>query len=365
MTSKAIQAPAKGEPMRAAWGAAVAERANECADAIDAMRGPGGLSSLREPQLLALAPFACRRKLPAGVTAQNQCRWEIYLPPGCVSCGQSCDVLNKPMAELQGYEDDDGWFLLYGTQVGSADRPNVATTETVEIDGASHSIVKDEYWWDVVVHAKTSAKVYGVDGLDAPARRMVYAQAHRVWPADAMASVENQRRWMGYEGDEYSQVVGRITWHSTVDTTAQTASTSWAYEPYTRAAISVAGRVRSNFDLVWYFSVAGTGQTPGLAAVEKVYAVRQAQAVAGLTVKGPTMTEVTDAEEDIYALITTNPESTAAELENVISVVCDPFSNGDPASNQFVTWLKLYDIAHNVVSADYRASSLVNVQTFR
>ena len=363
MTSKAIQAPAKGDKMRASWGAAVAERANECADAIDTMRGPGGLVSLREPQQSLLAPFACRRKLPAGETAQNsQYRWEIYLPPGCVSCGHSCEVLNKPMPELQGYEDDDGWFLLYGTQVGATDRPNISSTETVEIAGASHSIIKEEHWWDVVVHAKTSAKVYGVDELDASARRMVYAQAHRIWPADAMAPVENQRRWRGYEGDEYSQVVGRIKWCSTIDATASTGSTSWVFEPYTRAAISVAGRVPTNFDLVWYFSV---DDTDGGLAVEKVYAVRLEQAVAGLMVKGPTMTEVTDAEEDIYALITTNPESTTAELENVISVVCDPFSNGDPASNQFVTWLKLYDIAHNVVSADYRASSLVNVQTFR
>ena len=62
MISKPIVAPIKGDPMRASWGAAVAERANECADAIDAMRGPGGLASLREPKVEtpSIFPFKVR-----------------------------------------------------------------------------------------------------------------------------------------------------------------------------------------------------------------------------------------------------------------------------------------------------------------
>ena len=50
MISKPIVAPVKGDPLRASWGAAVAERANECADAIDVLRGPRDLSSQREPK---------------------------------------------------------------------------------------------------------------------------------------------------------------------------------------------------------------------------------------------------------------------------------------------------------------------------
>ena len=60
MISQPIDQPRRGDHMRASWGARVAERVNECADAIDTLRGPGGLFSFREPSGTVLAPFTCR-----------------------------------------------------------------------------------------------------------------------------------------------------------------------------------------------------------------------------------------------------------------------------------------------------------------
>ena len=340
--------------MRAAWGAAVAERANECADAIDAMRGPGGLVSLREPQATAagLTPWAVRFH----VTEDDEDgKWEIWLPTGCMAVGETLTPINLAASEVSGHDGDEaGWYLVKLDEDEGSATPSTTGSGDDTVTTVSRT-------WEIIAHAKTSAKMYGADALDASARRLLYVSARKrraTGDSTPTAAQSVANMW----GDEFSQVVARVT----VGTRTLGQGQAQPFREIVRLVstpISVQGRVRSNFDLVWYFSV---DDTDGSLAVEKVYAVRISQAVAGLTVKGPTMTEVTDAEEDIYARITTNPESDAAELENVISVVCDPYAGGaSPASGRFVTWLKLYDMAHNTVLADYRASSLVNVQTFR
>lgn len=113
MISKPIVAPIKGDPMRASWGAAVAERANECADAIDAMRGPGGLASLREPKVEtpSLFPFKVRFDPSTEEDAEpHDGDFLIYIPSG------SLTVDGHPAGGadfgLDAREGEAGWYVL-------------------------------------------------------------------------------------------------------------------------------------------------------------------------------------------------------------------------------------------------------------
>jgi hypothetical protein len=113
--SKPIVAPVKGDPMRASWGAAVADRANECADAIDAMRGPGGLASLREPKAKtetpSLFPFKVRFEPSTEENAEpHDGDFLIYIPSG------SLTVDGHPAGGadfgLDAREGEAGWYVL-------------------------------------------------------------------------------------------------------------------------------------------------------------------------------------------------------------------------------------------------------------
>ena len=113
MISKPIVAPVKGDPMRASWGAAVAERANECADAIDAMRGPGGLASLREPKVEtpSIFPFKVRFEPSTEENAEpHDGDFLIYIPSG------SLTVDGHPAGGadfgLDARDGEAGWYVL-------------------------------------------------------------------------------------------------------------------------------------------------------------------------------------------------------------------------------------------------------------
>ena len=350
MTSKPIESPKRGDGMRAAWGASVADRANECADTIDALLGPGGITSLREPQQSAgLAPFAVRcYKLDPTDTSQlaefpGKYGWKIYLPTGCLSVGGTCSPLNRRTKDIEGHEDEDGdWYDLAVDEL--ADSGALTATE----DGKTVYY----YEWDVVVHAKTSAKVYGVDALDADARRLFYVEARpRVMPGGQARTAE-QLAYCCW-GDEFYQTVA--TFHvRTEPVTGGVAKVSRNISQTVKTPISVAGHAASNFDLEWYFSVDGD---TGKLECRKVCCRRVVQAAAGMTIEGPDYVDVTGAESTIYARIDVNGAG-----DCVLGVVMDPEMSG---SGDLVTWLLLYKMSYNMVKDDYRASSLVNVQVFR
>ena len=310
MTTRPIEQPMRGDGVRASWGAGVAARVNECADAIDALRGPGALRSDRAAAA-ALAPFAVRLHRTED-DADGQ--WEIWLPPGCVSVGGDCAPLNRAASEKTGHADDrPGWYAL----------------DLEEEDGT----------FDIVARAKTSAKVHGVDELADPARRLLYVSADK-------AGEDPEAVW----GDEFSQTV------ATVVIAAENGEvTARAVTPARTTPISVAGRARTNFDLVWHFG----RDNDGALEVKKVYCLRQLMAVAGMSVTGDTMTEVTDAEE-VYAWI---DASNMVDGQGLVSVVADPAN--PTAGGDFVTRLPLYTLSGNAVVADYRDQSLKNVQLYR
>lgn len=117
MISKPIGAPVKGDKLRASWGAAVAERANECADAIDALRGPGGLSSQREPKGVAkdgLFPFLVRF-VPDPEGDGTDGVLIIYIPPGSLTVnGTAAEQDVYPLAPYTegDYADKEYWYEI-------------------------------------------------------------------------------------------------------------------------------------------------------------------------------------------------------------------------------------------------------------
>ena len=347
------QPPAKGQPVRAELirqiidclrmfrpiaGQNIRTQTTPGGTIIDGT--PGGGEADR-----SLAPWTVRFHKTADDDAG---KWEVWLPAGCMSCGGTLSPLNMPMPEVEGHgEPEAGWYLL------ALDEEEGDPTSTEEAEGeGGETITTAVRVYDIIAHAKTSAKVDGVDGLDAPARRLLYVSARkRLGSGETRTAEENAANtW----GDEFSQTVAVVTVRAVEGGDMSRRVTQAASAP-----ISVAGRVRANFDLVWYFSTGDDGKL----SVSKVYCVRNGTAVAGITAEGPTMVEVTDAESAVYARIDTNAGAgNAITGENVVSVVVDP---APMAADQYVTWLRLYDMSHNAVLADYRASSLVNVQVFR
>lgn len=268
-------------------------------------------------------------------------KWEIWLPYGCMACGATLNPINKPMSEVAGHADDKaGWYLLpVDEEEGSADESGTREFE-------------------VVAHAKTSAKMDGVDALDAPARRLLYVEGHRQMTPEELAAATPAQLAEGKWGDEFSQMVARVTVTVTQGDGEDAPTTTRKIVQLAAAPISVGGSVRAGFDLVWYFSI---DDTTGKLAVSKVYCLRQNASAAGFTLSGPEMTDVTSAQATIYAKILTNPLNPNANA-GTVEVVTDPQGM---TSDNCLTWLLLYEMSGNAVTADYRAQSLANVQVYR
>ena len=277
-------------------------------------------------------PFTVRRHEDA---------WEIYLPDGCVNVGGTCAPINPP-ATTGGtdHDDDDPAWRVLGID------ETAGTTDT-DADGNSYRE------WDVEIHVKPSAKMWQEDGLNAPARRLVWACASdRLKPA---GSVTDAERYANTPGDSWSCVVARVR-VTTVSTDDGTES-SRTVTQLRKTPVDVAddGQALQGFGLVWYFSVTG-----GALVVERVYCLRQLVSVAGISATGDTMTDVTDATW-IYAKID------AADMTNVagiVEVVSDP-GNAVYSSAGTVVWLALFRMKENTVTEDHRENSLKNVQLYR
>lgn len=288
--------------------------------------------------------FIVRWHQPEG----EQGQWEIYLPPGCVSVGGTCEPINRKAGETSGHSDEEeerNWYRFALDESQGEDE----TRTVIGVDGENETV---EYRrWKVVVHAKISAKVTGEDALDVTARRLVFVSAE---PYMGQGELDEEERWEAYLGDEFSQVV------ATAYKETGTEGTTRRAEQHVSTAIGVQGRTRSNFDLVWYLSV---NEGDAKVSVDRIYCLRNEMTVAGMAVKGNNMVEVTPFKtmdgnlHEIYAMIRSNENSG----ENVIEVVVDP---RNMSTDDYTTWLKLYE-RHAGNQADFRSSSLANVQVYR
>lgn len=285
---------------------------------------PGG----GEQGIYEVAPFTVRYHID---------QWEIYLPDGCCNYGGACAPINDATSSAgDGHNNDDpAWRIL--------PLDESAGTTGEDDDGNTYRE------WNVEIHVKPSAKMYGMDDLNKPARRLVWACASdRLKP---VASVTDAERYANTPGDSWSSVVARVR----VTSGAEDGESARKVTQLRKTPVDVAetGNTLAGFGLVWYFSVDN-----GALKVEKVYCIRQHMALAGIVVSGDTMTEVTGASQVVARI-----DSTELDVgSGIVSVVKDPNSTG--ASSPYVIWLSLFTMKFNTVTGDYRSQSLSNIQVF-
>ena len=272
-------------------------------------------------------------------------QWEIRIPNGSVSVGGACSPINRRASDTSGHDEEDGWYLLYLDESdGTAE-----TRQKTDADG--NTITVSTRRWAVTAHCKTSAKITGVDALNAAERRLVYFSADKMAAPGETFQEEPMARKFAW-GDEFSAVVGTIVVEERNGEKSRRFSTNGAM------AIAVAGRARQNFDLVWYFSVDQYGRL----VCDNVYAIRNSMTVAGMNVVGETMTNVSalkaPGSHTLFICIDINEENG----QNAISVYVDP-SDTNPDSD-FTAWAQLYGKGETSL-IDYRASALNNVQVYR
>ena len=285
---------------------------------------PGGEQGIYET-----APFTVRYHLG---------QWEIYLPDGCCNYGGTCAPINAA-ASTGGDDhasDESGWRILNLDE----------STGTTGEDAAGNTYRE----WRITIHVKPSAKMWGVDDLNAPARRLVWASAE-----DALKTASNMTEaelYANTPGDFYSSIVATVRVTDGEDGTDPARKIT----QIRRTPIDVAayGETLSGFGLVWYFSI-----DDGALVVEKVYCLRQVGSAAGVVITGDEMTEVTDANDGIYARIDATDLSSGY---GIVEVLKDPQGIASPGPH--VIWLALYNIKQNTVTADLRAQSLANIQLF-
>ena len=293
---------------------------------------PGGSQGIYE-----VAPFTVRYHVD---------QWEIFLPDGCCNYGGPCSPINAAASSSGGaHENDDAaWRLLYlDESEGTTAAVSAGNGENSETAGSTYRE------WNVEIHVKPSAKVWNVDELNKPARRLLWACA--VDKLKPSSSVTDSERYANTPGDSWSSVVARVRVTGTELGNARKVTNLRS------VPVDVAdyGETLRGFQLVWYFSLGLIGELK----VEHVYCMRQVGAAAGIAITGDEMTDVVDAEESIYARIDATDMTTGSEK---LEVLKDP--QGTTDSGPHVVWLPLYNITHNTVTADFRAQSLANIQLF-
>ncbi len=279
-----------------------------------------------------------------GLEGRAAGQWEIYLPPGCCAVGGDCKTLNRLASETGGHDGEDYWYKLNLNESEGGTESRTVAGNTV------HS-----RRWEIVVHAKTSAKRYGVDALDAAPGRYMYVSAEPYH--DRTAQME-ERRSLDSLGDEFSRIVATVY----VDTSGDNPR---SVDHTTVNAINVAAAAMGNFQLVWYFSV----DASNVLAVDKVYCVANTMSAAGMVLKGDDMVDVSaiknigalaeGGSHKVYATIRTNENNLS---ENIVEVNVDatPTYNDD-----YTVWLLLYSINWKGQMTDSRATALANVQIYR
>ena len=311
-----------------------------------------------------LAPFTVRLHKTEG---DEDGQWEIYLPPGCCNVGGTCEPLNPPAGDTSGHEGDDPSWRSLGKIAFSWFEIASQTASGSGYDITHEAVVE--------IHAKPSAKVDGVDRIDNPARRLVWASVRDDVGLEHAVGLTPQgyenRRYRDTPGDVFEADVARITarqYREIVNGAYQFGDWAFSVTPLRASPIDVAvpqGTGVSGFDLVWVLAAkppaAVSPLHPGglVLDVKNVLCVRQNVSAAGFTLTGDSMTDVLDA-ETVYARIGTS--LLYGSPSNIVEVLKDPEGVNVPSPD--VVWLHLYDLKHNTVTADHRPQSLVNLQLF-
>ena len=315
-----------------------------------------------------LAPFTVRlHKTEDDPDGQ----WEIYLPPGCCNVGGPCEPLNPPASDTSGHEDDAPAWRSLGS---ISNWMSLVPEDSTEVDG----IQEEQRRVVVEIHVKPSAKEYGVDQLDSPARRLVWASLRddvetvRRRSYNSLNQASLTAIYKDTPGDIWACDVATIT-HVRRSTYTPGSQGVTEYTPsinvkqHRTTPVDAAvpqGTGVSNFDLVWYLAVEeSTGPFSLALGVKAVYCIRQDAAAAGIVVTGDNMTDIISNVKDravqIYARVNVTDLTGGV---GIIDVLKDP--EGVSVSTPYVVWLPLYALMHNTVTADYRPQSLTNLQLF-
>lgn len=284
----------------------------------------------------ATAPWTMRKHVTEGDDAGQ---WEIWLPPGCMSVGETLRPLNKPAKEKSGHADDkDGWYAIYLDESEGA-----ATTVTA---GGVTTVYRD---FEIIAHAKTRAYLDGVDAINGTAKKYLFVSSRKILTTQESAQQTDADRVRDTWGDEFSQLVARVRVGTTTGPFRK-------IEQFVGAPISVQGKSPGGFDLAWDFSFASDGRL----SVARLFCLRNVLAAAGISLEGPQMTELTGVSSSIWARIGTNPLNPSGA--GAVEVLADP---SGISSSDYVTWIRLYDMTGYAVASDLRAASLANVQVYR
>ena len=285
---------------------------------------PGGAQGVHE-----IAPFTVRYHVN---------KWEIFLPDGCCNYGGTCAPINAAASSSgDGHDNDDPAWRIFPLD------ESVGTTGEDD-DGNTYRE------WNVEIHVKPSAKMYGQDGPNTPARRLVWACASdRLKP---VASVTDADRYANTPGDSWSCAVARV--RVTAGKEGSGPERRVTQLRTTPINVSDNGETVSGFGLVWYFSLTNAGALN----VERVFCLRQVISAAGISLTGDEMTDVTNA-STVYALVNATHLNTGS---GVVQVLKDPGGISSPEA--YAVWLLLYNMKYNTVTIDNRSQSLANVQLF-
>ena len=369
MTYLPVQRPFRGNRIKAGWGASVADALAAHQEDIEALRGVSKWETLRKASGAA-APFTVRLHKtdddPDG-------KWEIYLPAGCCPG----DVANVRMEEVDGHGDDaGGWYLL---PFPDWDDVTNSPSETKTID----QLV------EVAVHLKRhSAK--DPDGLDAAmagATTLCYAGCRDARPPE---NSEDLWEWTlkDCQADYFRMKVAEVARTQEVpDEDGEEAPDEDGEE-----APEIETRVRqgrstpidvvlpsdgatSAFNLVWIFNAPTPGK-PEM-TVASVFCTNQSVDAAGIQLTGANQTYVTDA-ETVHAVIDgtdmasgTGKVTVVADMETSggsepatpdSGTIRADLNNDQHAETPFLVILNLYTMKNNVVTGDWRGTSLANVQ---
>ena len=260
-------------------------------------------------------------------------QWEIYLPPGCISVGDVCKVLNRRADTAAGHEDDGGDWYAFRLDESSAG------------DGTAEA----ERTFRVVVHGKPRAMRDGIDSLKSAAGPGVSVTAvpNAGTSGGDVQEVPSDGE-LGNWGDAFRQVVANVT------VTGGGNGVSRSVRQICRDPISVGTREYRPFDLVWWFAAKDDGDLE----VKNVYCVRQNASLAGtdMAIDRDAMTDVKDAERAVYLHVITQSGA------NVGEVLKDP-TNTNASDEQ--TWVLLYLMKDNCVVSDSRTTNLSNIQYYR
>lgn len=170
--------------------------------------------------------------------AEPDGQWEVYLPPGTISIGSTCYVINKLANTLTGHEDDDpNWRKIPLTEPSSGER----TVRFVAHGKGNVQMDSSGNWTEPAPFVGVFAELEATSGTHNPLDDD-YWKTH-------------------YPGDTWSSVIATATIKT--ETVDNERVTTRSVRQHVRAAVTLPGEALTAFRPVWRFDYdPSTPRTP-------------------------------------------------------------------------------------------------------